>query len=194
MKKLLSACLIPAALFMTGCVSHISPEKILPTAIPQTIVIKTPAPRIVSFDEATTLWERCAVLGTSEDTESGMLSEIEPQILREHIMMRLDIQPDQAESTIITRRCANGALLVCNSSRYPHCVDKVKIDPIPNEAMRQACSHEGMEGLTLPSMVTGNNNAYEWTCVNGQPVHGDLVLYPDAQGYNPNIWFSVERE
>ena len=195
-KNILLVILCLSALWITSCVSHLSPEKLIPTTDPTvaSLVVKTPAPRIVAFDEATTLWDRCAALGTSEDLESGMLSQIEPPLLRERIMMRLEIQPEEVDSTIISRRCAGGALLVCNSTRYPYCVEKINIDPLPSEAMRRVCLNESMDGLTLPSMVIGSNNAYEWTCVNSEPVRGEMVLFPDAQGYNPNIWFPVEQE
>lgn len=183
MKKLKRIFLTFIVLLLSGCVSHVSEENLRPSAVPEKIIIR----------ESPDPWEQCRLPG-NKSSKVTMLNEIGNKELQMRAAIRLEIQPTEAESTIIAQRCMNGGLYVCNATMYVQCMDPVDFDSEPNEDMVMICSDPELEGVTLPPAVVGRNSAYEWQCTDGEPVITAQVLFGDADGYNENIWFEIPVE
>lgn len=183
MKKLKRIFLTFIVLLLSGCVSHVSEENLRPSAVPEKIIIR----------ESPDPWEQCRLPG-NKSSKVSMLNEIGNKELQMRAAIRLEIQPTEAESTIIAQRCMNGGLYVCNATMYVQCMDPVDFNSEPNEDMVMICSDPELEGVTLPPAVVGRNSAYEWQCTDGEPVITAQVLFGDADGYNENIWFEIPVE
>lgn len=191
MKNIKRLSLLFIVLLLSGCVSHVSEEYFRPSAVPEKVIIREP-----SGSDGMNIanpWEACRIPG-NKSSKVSMLNEIGNKELQLRAAIRLEIQPTEAESTIIAQRCMNGGLYVCNATMYVQCMDPVDFNSEANEDMVMICSDPELEGVTLPPAVVGRNSAYEWQCKDGEPVITSQVLFGDTDGYNENIWLEIPAE
>lgn len=167
-------------------VPSVEPQKrITKTAIPPETGTSDSLPDISSDP-----WQHCASVIVSNSFPEKV-SEIEDEEFRRRIQITFMIQNEEADYTFIAERCMNGKLYVCQINGLNNCAEKLDFTTTPNDAMKNFCADEDMEGAILHPAALGINSAYEWRCHEGEAVITAQIAEPDTNGYDRSIWFEI---
>ena len=185
-----------SALFLCGCAGRVN-FVMVPSAEPGKRVTKTAIPPVslptkVLPDNPEDPWQHCASVIVS-GSYPEKVSEIENAELRRRVQITFMIQDEAAENSFIAERCMNGKLYICLINGMNNCAEKLDFTTEPNEAMRNYCSSEEMEGAILSPVITGINSAYEWRCHEGTAMITDQIAKPDTDGYDKSIWYEIPQ-
>lgn len=136
-------------------------------------------------------WQYCSAARTIDSPGIEYVGEKPPAALKKALLDMLDITENDAGSHNIVWRCMDGNVYACDVTLSTHCLTPMRLISSPTRAMIDACQDPGMEGITLPTAVTGPETPYEWTCIEKVPTITRQGIPVDERGFNAAIWHAI---